>query len=370
MIWITLFQIPDFLKVSKMGKNLLNAANELVLGSDEWIDEMRIVQKVKYFAKDEIINNISDFDNLIKVCDYWDLPYSSSIFIYGLLHEKSCNTYLVNNFLNFYNHDIESFLNLNYASEKEKYHKNDLFRILLENYENNNLKLDDDVSFLRAFDIFIEDNIENILQNDYMMDNEVRTILELYNNLWDFVRLYGDRRDIIDEIPILPYNKEKNIMGEHYNDKIYFGYSSFIIRGNPNTYNYINSNCEITFNIKIQEIIIRSFTIDNIYKIFALKNSINFSIIFNCVVKGEITSINFNGLDLLEFKYPLKIGANIEHQSIILKNNRNINKFIECLDDVINNYFKHNNELYHNSYQFTTNVIFNENNLIIENKHN
>ncbi len=81
---ITLRQVPYFLRRSGLYKNFIQGEHDL----DEWIT-------VQFMVKDEEINNIEDFKNVLLAEEYWGTYiHPSSIYFYALEHRNEVIEFL------------------------------------------------------------------------------------------------------------------------------------------------------------------------------------------------------------------------------------------------------------------------------------
>src|SRR5207244_12943159 len=124
----------------------------------------------------------------INVCNYLNLPFCASIYIYYLFNENECKIHLANKFLGYYNYNIEEFLLLDYEKEREKYGEKELFRSFFGYYieiESRNYK-----EILDYFYDFIADTLYDY--SDYDITNEIISIFKFYVRLKDFREIYKD----------------------------------------------------------------------------------------------------------------------------------------------------------------------------------
>lgn len=349
MTEISLFEIPEFLKQSEQGKIYLERANLYPIGSEEWIDEMREKFVVSYFAKDDVINDIKDFSNLIDVCNYWSANFCASLFVYYMFKKKECNECLIDKFLYYNNMNFAEFIKFEYKYALEKYKNDDVMTDVINDLtEHGKYTIEETIDGFDGIINFLLSNIEEGLNRQ--ITNEEKSILELFIKLDGFEFRNRDRIDIIYKIPIIPYG-DYEIMGENYNDRYSFDSSNII---------FINGNSYANFQIYEVNRKILDFQISNYKVIFALRNSISRSkgqFYCNCV--GDIYKISGDSDDLLFYHTMHTIDHGTTHGFTNIEGERQINLFLECLNKIIKS-IKDNYP--------RINIPFNINNTILNNK--
>lgn len=349
-IEISLFEIPDFLKNSELGIYLLAGANKYKIGSEEWINEMRSLQVVKYFAEDDSVNSFEDFVNLIYVCHFWGLPICASIFVYYLKSSEEfiikIGIFLVNKFLSYYDHSITTILNTEIIiTDSEE------FLNVLIKYTN--------VESIRNENEFYEKVVDFLINDETNLNysiNEVRFYVELIKRLISFYYVFRNKKDIIEYVPVIPFNKNNEIMGENYNKKFKFELRNMHL---PRDHSDI-ATITAVFDFYIEEFPISKFVIKKIYDIVALKNSVNLKFDFSYKLNWLGEKINGNtGTGGYELYYVLGNTA-------LFLNKENTSELIGCLNDTIKNY----SELTNNRVDlFSLEIILNENGKVIDPYH-
>lgn len=93
MVVINLFQIPDFLKKTQLGIELLKYSNSLDVGSEEWIAKMSTTIEIQNIIFTDEIKNANDFIKVLRAFSFWSrdkfrLPVSA--YIYYFENSEEC----------------------------------------------------------------------------------------------------------------------------------------------------------------------------------------------------------------------------------------------------------------------------------------
>lgn len=214
MTEINLFQIPDFLKNTHLGKTFLSEANEYEIGSKEWIFAMGETQTVKFFAKTDEIKNLDEFYNLIEVCLYWDDNFiTPSIYVYFLLNKEECVTKLVDEYM--------KKANLSYEIIRNYYEE---YKSLVSSYYNDiegkySGIIGNVFSFFVLNKFGISETRDVLILIEHFIDyyHELEPLKQIIIILTQFHELYDEQKEHINEIPLIPFKSQ--IFNKNYHKK-------------------------------------------------------------------------------------------------------------------------------------------------------
>ena len=179
MIEINLLKIPPWLAKSKFLQPFYDNLEDLEIGSDEYIEQMKIPINVPFFNKTEYINNLKEFINIINTANFFIVKYPITVYLYIYQNKNK----------------VLDNLELEYRNSFEKE----------ENITN-------DINFLNSYQIRLLEFINSIKNNDYLINNKNDIIWHLKNEnkneklLNDFIE---DREN--NKIILKKYYKSSNI---------------------------------------------------------------------------------------------------------------------------------------------------------------
>lgn len=324
MVEINLFEIPDFLRDSELGVNLLEESRDYKVGSYDWIRSMRKMVEVKIFAENDEVNNIEEFENLIDVCDYWGRPICASIYIYYLRNRSECDLILIKRYfpdyerVKYISEEVNRTIRIVHwayiCDEPGKYIKNlsleeeDLIRRMLM------YSITKGVDLLLGSVQVMEDD-KYLYEKGEKFSNDKIKLFTLHSMLSEFVDKYKNRSDIIENIPLIPFDKNQELIT--HSDQLYFL--------EPIIYDYsINGFVEThgEKSLKYYEIKINIYL--NSTKIGMLNCDIRLlNAIATCLNKNiEFKTANINYKDNYKNNF-LSIG-NINYNCLTIKVNQNL----------------------------------------------
>lgn len=292
-MYITLFEIPDFLKGSEFGRNLLEGSKVYRVGSEEWIEYMRDELDVKYFAETDEVNTLDEFINLIDVCEFWGLDYCISIFIFYTINKETV-TYLEDKYIELYGFTIDKFVeHLNWLNRNDQPY-NDINKILKKILNNSDEK-DKPYKIIKEF--MLDYELKDYNSKIITLTNDKIKILKLYEKITYFSEVYKSvtKIDGIDDfylMPLISLNKNTEIGGPAYGNLYKFSLSYH----DPDR-NYFMEDFyiykPIILYLRINSIDITTFVIKNIYHLIAIINCIKRQIEFNISV-NDYVDMNYN----------------------------------------------------------------------------
>lgn len=343
MVLISLFEVPNFLLKSDFYCGMYENIKELGVGSDEWVDEMRSKFDVPYFAEDDDVFNVEEFMNLVNVCQYWGVRICPSIFIYSLFNPSGFQLGLLKMYLKMYGYTVESFLKkCETFKNHEELDDSQGINIFMKHviYEMPDFNFYEDI--LSLLSIFNE-NLEDIEEIELKTENSGTIfILKLFDKLYKFYREYHSFRDVIKDLPLIPYNETSEILNPNFFEMFDV---KLITRFHENNYyrgricilqyKFLNSNfksvlyIDIELLLKIEEKIKNNITFHYDYETIEYTTSKNVKIIYdnNSLKMGDIVLKSKRQINLLIYEitinksdflaYYNKIYPNIEYISSI-----------------------------------------------------
>jgi len=90
------------------------------VGSDKWIEIMKEPIYVKYFASSDEVENISQFENLINVCEYWNRPICLTLYIYYFLNHTEAQYYILEWYFKTYGYTLDELKNYILTIDRSK----------------------------------------------------------------------------------------------------------------------------------------------------------------------------------------------------------------------------------------------------------
>lgn len=320
---ISLFEIPYFLQSGEIGKNLLEESRRYKIGSLDWIEEMSKTVFVKYFAESEEVNSIADFINLMKTCEYWNVRYSPSLFVYYMSNRYECQEYISIEYVEMNEYTIQKLIDI--LKEFYKYNKYPT-ESLVQNFTKNEFerKVMIGSEIFTKSDIELPENIIYIIlgimyddiANNLKLSSDKMQLLDFFGKLTEFYELYQNRQEIIEKIPIIPLGKNEKILNNFYEDKYTLCLSDLFK-------NDVNYEKDIRITISLNSHVIGKIKIKNVELLFK---------ILNCLKEGKSLSYMIGTSYSVKYAYAvLEFNNSVYVQNL---HGHNLNLFISEFESI------------------------------------